>query len=592
MHLLFEGQNFRSYYLCNSRLVMDYAEIAKKYCEDVVNGDIVACQLVKLACQRHLTDLERQYDPDYPFFFNPDVANRRCSFSERFPHIKGKWAGEKIKLEPHQVFFQCAIWGWLKKSNEKRRFNTAYIEVPRKNGKSTDAAIAGLYMLTADDENSSEVFSGATTEKQALEVFRPAWLMTNKTPGFKRKFGVEISGTPRNPTSIHIVSDMSRFEPLIGNPGEGSSPHCTIIDEYHEHRSSDQYDAMETGMGSREQPLMFVITTAGSNIAGPCYEMHLRAKKVLEGTIEDDYLFAVIYTVDEEDDFRDFEVWKKANPNYGVSIIEDYLYRKYTETLTDVTRQNVNLCKHLNKWVNAGVAWMNMVKWMACRDTTLDLEDFKGQPCYVSLDLASKIDICALIMLFETDRGYACFGKYYLPEETVKLPGNEHYDKWVKEGYITQTEGARTDFAYIEEDLIRINEEYPIIELPFDPREAGYLVNNVMKWLPPDSCIEVTQGPAHMSQPMKELEAIIYSNRIFFDGDPVLTWMISNVVKKQGKGTGPTKYYYPTKEKDSSKIDGAVALIMAVGRAMLKEPPVKSIYEGLTYEQMKERMAL
>ena len=594
----------------------NYIEIAHQYCADVLDGTIPACKYVKQACNRHLDDLEKsKSDPEYPFWFSEEKASRRCSFSEKFRHIKGKWTGKRLILSDHQVFIQCAIWGWLKRGSNLRRFATAYIEEPRKQGKSTDAATTGLYMLKMDDEYGAEIYSGATTEKQALEVFRPAWLMAKGSPQFIEKYGIELSGTPKNPTSIYVLDDMSRFELLIGNPGEGSSPSCAIIDEYHEHKSPDQYDTMETGMGSREQPLMFVITTAGNNVAGPCYEMHLRAIKVLESTIEDESLFAIIYTIDEEDDYRDFEVWKKANPNYGVSVIEDYLKRKHNECLTNVAKQNINKCKHLNVWTNAGVAWMNMVKWAQCAKSDLKLENFTGQPCYLSLDLASKIDICALIVLFQTnprevetihideDDGrervivktefdYVTFGKYYLPEETVQMPGNEHYVKWVKEGLITQTPGARTDFLYIEQDIKRINAKNPIIELPYDPRESGYLINNIMEWYDPERCVEITQGPAQMSQPMKELEALIYSNQIFFDGDPILTWMISNVVKKQGRSTGPVKYYYPTKELEKNKIDGAVALIMAVARAMLNEGPPRSIYEDMDEDQIKQRMAL
>lgn len=556
--------------------ISSYSKVAEKYCKDIVSGKISAGRYVVLACQRHLDDLRRQKNKDFPFKFDEKRAEKRCSFSEKLPHTKGKWAGDKIKLEPHQVFIQCAIWGWVKKKDGNRRFSSAFIEIPRKNGKSVDAATAGLYMLAADGEKGAEVYSGATSEKQALEVFRPAWQMANNTPALREHFGISLSGNPKNPTSIYRLSDMSRFEPLIGKPGDGASPHCAIIDEYHEHKTSDQYDTMDTGMGAREQPLMFVITTAGTDTSSPCYDMHLTAIKVLEGTVENEAMFAIIYGIDEADDWKDFEVWKKANPNYGVSIMEDYLYRKYTETMTDPSKQNINLCKHLNKWMNAGVAWMNMAKWAARFDPSLRFKDFAGQQCYAALDLASKIDLCALMLLFRTEKGFVVFGKYYLPEETVNLAGNDHYVKWVKEGYITETEGARTDFRYIEDDLKEINSVCPIIELCFDPREASYLIQNVQEWASFE-CIEIPQGPAQMSEPMKELEAVIYSGQFWFDGDPVLTWMMGNVVKKQGKSSGPVKYYYPTKERAQNKIDGPVAVIMAMSRAMVAEDPEPSI---------------
>jgi len=578
----------------------DYTAIALKYCKDIVSGKIPACDYVKLSCQRHINDLAKQKNRDYPYRFDKALANRRCKFSEAFTHVKGKWAGQKLKLEPFQIYIQCCIFGWVKKETGKRRFRTSYIELPRKNGKSTMAATDGLYMLAADGEKSSEVYSGATTEKQALEVFRPAWQMANKSTGFKDKFKASLSGTPRNPTSIYILSDMSRFEPIVGNPGDGSSPHCAIIDEFHEARTSAQYDSMDTGMGAREQPLMDVITTAGTNTSSPCYEMHMKAAKILEGTIEDDSFFTIIYTINKGQDYRDFNVWIENNPNYGISIQKDFIFQKYTETMTDVNKQNINLCKHLNVWTNAGEAWMNMTKWAACEDKTLRIEDFKGKNCYLSLDLANKIDICAKIQLFsdgtkeveresiDPDTGevvmrktvkekFAFFCKFYLPEDTVGLAGNEHYANWQKEGLLTVTSGARTDFKFIEDDIKADHKNHPVQELAFDPREATYLINNIQEWASFE-CIEVNQGPTMMSEPMKELEALIYDGMIRHDGNKIFTWMMGNVIKKQGRNSGPVKYYYPTKQKDSDKIDGPVALIMAVGQAMLKGAPQESVY--------------
>jgi len=346
-------------------------------------------------------------------------------------------------------------------------------------------------------------------------------------------------------------------------------------------------------MGAREQPMMFVISTAGTDTSSPCYDLYLQAIKVLEKTIEDETFFAILFTISPDDDFKDFEVWKKANPNYGVSINKDYLHRKYKEAMTDASKQNINLCMHLNQWMNAGVAWMNMVKWDACKDESLKLEDFRGQTCYVAFDLASKIDISSLVLVFEYHKenvnGYAVFAKHYLPEETIHWAGNEHYDKWEKGGYITSTPGARTDFKYIEDDLKEINEDHPIFELAFDPKEATYLVNNVMDWLGAERCIEITQGPALMSEPMKETEGLIYDNKLWHSGDPVLTWMMGNVVQRQGRNTGPVKYYYPTKQKNENKIDGAVAMIMAIGRAIQHHE--ESIFENMSKEEILENIA-
>lgn len=568
---------------------MTYAMRANQYCRDVLQGSINVNKYVKLACKRHLDNVEQSMDdPRYPYYFDEDLANIRCAFSEELKHVKDRWAGQKIKLSPHQVFFQAAVWGWVRKVDRVRRFTTALLEVPRKNGKSTDAATTGLYMLVNDGVYSAEVYSGATTEKQALEVFRPAWQMVYNSPALRNSYRLELAGTQKNPTSIYRPEDMSRFEPLIGSPGDGASPSCAIIDEYHEHRSSDQYNTMSTGMGARTQPLILIITTAGTDTSTPCYDLHLQAIKMLEGVLDNDALFALIFGIDPDDDYKDFNVWIKANPNYGISLNEEYLRQRYVETLQDAAKENINKCKHLNVWTNAGIAWMNMAKWEACYKKDLRLEMFKGQASYAALDLANKIDICALILLFPVAATeYAVFGKYYLPEEVLELAGKEHYWKWYKEGRLTITPGASTDYAYIEEDIRNIHKEYPIIELAYDPREATYLIHNLMPYIgthwvngqDQSRCVEINQSPANISEPMKELEAIIYDQRLQHTGDPILTWMVGNVIKRQGRGTGTVKCYYPSKERESAKIDGAVALIMAIGRAMAGQGEA-SIYES------------
>jgi len=285
----------------------------------------------------------------------------------------------------------------------------------------------------------------------------------------------------------------------------------------------------------------------------------------------------LIYTIDEGDDWKDIKTWKKANPNYGVSVSEEYLENKLNEAKQRVSQQNITRCKHLNEWMNVATRWIDLDLWLKCEDKKLRLEGFKDKPCYVGIDLASKIDIASLIQLFRLDDIWYVFAKHYLPSETIWLPQNKHYQQWVAEGWLTETEGARTDFRVVEQDIKDINTINPIKELAFDPREASYLISNIMEWAS-FPCIEIIQGPAQMSEPMKELEAVIHANAMRYNGDPILTWMISNVVKKQGHGGGSVKYYYPTKESDSQKIDGVIALIMALNRAMIGDDD-SSIYE-------------
>ncbi len=282
---------------------MTPSDIARQYASDVVGGAIVACQYVKLACQRFLNDLDRQGDDDWPYVFDEAKADRAVKFMQLMPHTKGKWSSSKSKLvfEPWQVFIEANIFGWVKKDTGKRRFREAYEEIPRKNGKSARLAARGIYLFAADGESGAEVYSGATTEKQAFEVFRPAWMMAHKLENLRNRFGIELSGNQKNPGPMFVMEDMSKFETVIGNPGDGASPHAALVDEYHEHDTDALVDTMQTGMGAREQPLLSIITTAGSNLGGPCYEKRRDVIRILEGQTIDETIFGIIYTIDDSE---------------------------------------------------------------------------------------------------------------------------------------------------------------------------------------------------------------------------------------------------------------------------------------------------
>ena len=545
---------------------------AKRYAKSVVRGKTLVCKWTRLACKRFLDDLTNEKKAVFPYRFNADRAERFCVFAELMPHVKGKWSGTTLILENWQCFLLVNLFGWEDKKTGLRRFQRAFVFLPRKNGKTTIAAIIGLGMLTIEAEPGAEVYCGATSEDQANEVFRPAKAMANKAKGFKEQFGVEVMAS-----SIHREDELSFFRRLIGKPGEGQSPYCAIHDEYHEHPTSEQVDSMNTGMGSRQEPLQLIITTAGVDISSPCKEFDDYARQVIQGIRKDDQLFVLIYAMNEGDDWKDLKTWKKANPNYGVSVSKQYLKNKLNEAKQRVSQQNIIRCKHLNEWMNVSTRWIDADLWRKGEDKKLNIDNYKGEPCFIGLDLASKIDICSLIRLFQWEGLWIAFANHYLPSETIWLPQNQHYQQWLTEGWIIETEGARTDFRQIETDIKKINGINPIVELAFDPREAGYLIADIQEWASFE-CVEIVQGPAHMSEPMKELEAVIHDNKIRHNGDPVLAWMISNVIKKQGKMGGAVKYYYPTKEKDDQKIDGVIALIMALNRAISHEDET-SVYE-------------
>lgn len=535
------------------------------YVSDVLSGKIPACKWVKLACERHIEDIKLSKRATFNYFFDENAAERVCKFIQMMPHTKGKWANKKqrLVLEPWQCFFVMSIFGWMRKDNGKRRYRKALLFVPRKNGKSALAAAIGNYMLCADKEYGAEVYSGATTEKQAYEVFKPAKIMAQQTPDLKDYFGLSIFAS-----NISIAKTGAKFEPIIGNPGDGSSPSCAIIDEFHEHKDDGMYDTMITGMGAREQPLMLMITTAGDNLSGPCYQLLLDCNKILEGSIVDDETFALIYSIDSDDDWTNEEILSKANPNYGVSVDKDFLKARLNEAKNSARKQSAYQTKHLNVWVGSRSAYFNVEKWRQCEDSGLKLDDFEGQTCYVGLDLASKVDIAALELLFPVNKNeYVRFGKYYLPESAIENGVNDHYRGWMKEGWLTITDGEIIDYSVIKDDIIDISTRFNVKVLAYDPFQATMLVTELMN--EGINVVEIRPTVQNFSDPMKTLDGLIRSGSIQHSGDPVMTWMISNVVAREDAKDN----VYPRKERQENKIDGVISLLMALNRAINDTEP-------------------
>ena len=535
----------------------------------------MACKWVRLACKRHIDDLKAAKKKGAIYYFDEAAANKVCAFLSLMPHTKGKWAQKKelIKLQPWQCFTFSALFGWKLAKNGRRRFRKAYVAVPRKNGKSIIGSGIGLYMFAADGEFGAEVYSGATTERQAWEVFRPAKQMLERTPDLREAFGAEVWAK-----ALVNPGDGSRFEPVIGKPGDGSSPSCAIVDEYHEHDTSDLVDTMETGMGSREQPLMLMITTAGFNIAGPCFDQEIEAKKMLDGVLPNDELFALIYTIDEADKWDDPRSLYKANPNLGVSVDEDFLLSQQRQAIQSATHQTRFKTKHLNVWCSAKAQWLNLLEWNKCADYSLRPEQFAGYDNWITLDLASTSDVCVVMQVFKKKVDgkdhYYLFGKYFLPENAIENdPKNRNsYRKWVIEGFLEQHDGAEIDYDLIREHTADMLTKYQPKEVAFDPWKAAHLAQQLMK--DGAEAVEFRQTVQNMSTPMKELESAVKGGRMHHDGNPVLTWMASNVVAKMDAKDN----IYPRKDKNEQKIDGIVAAIMGIARAMV-DADTSSVYE-------------
>ena len=547
----------------------DFAAIALKYAEDVVTGKIDACKWVILACQRHLDDLRRSQKPRtrWQYVFDEAKAARICTFIEVLPHIKGKWAlvkaGETnhITLEPWQCFILCNIFGWVRKTDGKRRFRRAEIRVPRKNGKSILASGIGLFMFAADGEPGAEVYCAATSKEQAGEVFGPAKAMMERHDKLREKLGVKVW------TNALVIKKKScKYMAVSSRPRDGAMAHCFIQDEKHEFTDDQLRDAWVMGMASREQPLELGISTAGNNQAGPCHADEKTVHKILQGSVEDDTFFGIIYTLNPDDDWTKDAALRKANPNYGVSVLVDYLHSKLKEAIRESRKQNIFKTKHLDIWTNASSAWMNMERWNACADSALKAEDFFGEQCVTSADISSKIDLSSGVRLFRYDGDdgrphYAAFWRHWLPEEQTEAPGKEYYQGWVKDGWITKTDYNAIDFELVEDTLVDDVEETGAELFVYDPWNAEQLSQNVARR---SGCtrVELRQSVENLSPAMKQLEAIVVDKRFHFNGDPVASWAMSNVVAHlDRKGN-----LFPGKDAPENKIDPMSALFNALSQ--------------------------
>jgi phage terminase large subunit-like protein len=551
----------------------NYVAIAARYAGDVVSGKILACQWTIKACRRQIDDLEKVKLKSYPYKFDKDKASRICRFIEMLPHIKGEWAktGGRIELQPWQIFILTTVFGWIRKDTGLRRFKTAYLEMPRKNGKSSMSSGVGLYTLCLDSEQGAECYSAATTRDQAKIVWQDAWHMVEKSPGLKSTFGV--STTAR---AISQISTASRFQALSaeGNSLDGLNIHCAIVDELHAHRTRKVFDVLETATGARTQPLLWLITTAGSDRSGICYEQRTYLTKILGGVVQDETYFGVIYTIDDEDDWSDPKIWAKANPNFGASIFPEDIERLCAKALKMPSAQNNFLTKRLSVWVNADTAYFNMAALVKCVDSTLRAEDFLGERCWIGIDLASRRDMAPMVQLFRRDGHIFAFGRYYLPESEIAESDNSQYSGWVKQGLITPTPGNIIDFGYIEDDLREISKECQVVEVAYDPFQATQFATRMLAEGFP--MVEMRAVVKTFSEPMKHLDGLIVDGKFHYNGDPILTWMFSNVVAHYDNKDN----VYPKKERPENKIDGAIALIMALGRAMIGGDEDDSVYNG------------
>jgi phage terminase large subunit-like protein len=533
------------------------------YAYRVASGEIPAGKYHRLACERHLRDREREGTPAFPYRFDLSRAERFFRFAGKLKHYKGEWAGKPIVLEPYQKFRLGSVFGWVHVETGLRRFRTAYNEIPRKNGKSLEAAIVAVYVSFYDQEPGAEGYTLATKLSQAMLVFADAKKLVQSS-GLKDRIKIQARNLNRADTA-------SKLEPLGANPVDGLNPHLICIDEMHQMKTRELMDVMETATGARRQPLNFQITTAGDDMVSPCGDQHDYAVKVLEQVLVDETFFGFIASADPGDDWTLDTTARKANPNYGVSIKPDDLRSLVTKAIHMPSAAAAYQQKRLNLWVNTAAPWLSLEGWRAGQ-SAWSVEELRGASCFGAIDLASKIDLAAFALLFPptpTRTAWRYLVRFFTPADTLVERAHRDrvpYQQWTEEQipgspwpYLTTNAGNRLDQDVLRAAVADARELFGFViqQVGFDPWNAG----NLEKDLQEDGVevLEIPQTLAHMSAPAKEFEADVLDGLVDTGANPMMAVQASNVVVyRDGKDN-----IYPQKKKSRGRIDGIIACIIA-----------------------------
>jgi phage terminase large subunit-like protein len=537
------------------------ADPVSAYAWDVVKGKIITGRLVRLACERHFRDLIDGHKRG--LVWRPDVAIHSIDFCRFLLHSKGEWAGRPVKLEPWQKFIHGSVFGWLRKDG-LRRFRTVYEELGRKNGKSTSAAAVALKGLCADKEPGAEVYSAATKRDQARLVFDEARRMVQRSPRLSKQVQVLQRVLAVNET-------LSSFVPLSADERtlDGLNPHFVVIDELHRHKSRAVLDVLDTAMGSRRQPLIWIITTAGDDNPESVYAAETTyASQVVEGTIKDDSYFAYIATLDPGDAWDDPKVWIKANPNLGISVKMDDLRRQALKASRSPPALVAFKRLRLNMRTSDATRAIDMEVWHRNTSGAWDPAELMQRPFYGAIDLSSRIDLSAWVKLFppiEGERLWKIVPRFWMPADTVQAKSDRdqvQYRRWIDAGLIEITPGNVIDHSEIQTAVLedcRLNEPRAIA---FDPWNATQLAVALEgEGLP---MFEFVQGFRSYNAPTKQLEAWLLSELLDHGGNEVLAWMASNLHVLTDKNENRM----PSKKHSTARIDGISGLIMAIGRSM------------------------
>ena len=500
-------------------------------------------------------------------WFDLNAANHAVNFCEKFLiHSKGKWAGQPFNLLKWQKSSVIMpLFGW-KNADKSRRFRMAYIEIPKKNGKSTLASAIALYLLSADGEPGAEVYCAAADRQQASIVYREARNMTKRSPALRSLLAVRDS---RKEILLDDNDSILRVLSAEAYTSEGLNIHSLIFDELHAQKTRDLWDALRYGGAAREQPMLVSITTAGWDVNSICYEQHTYAARILddEDPHFDDSFFAYISAADNGADWKSLKTAKSANPSYNITIQERDFREAIKEAVESPRKENSYKRYRLNLWTEQAERWLSMDKWDAC-DSPVDAEALEGAACWVGLDLSSTTDISAAVLVFPEEPGCIAIPMFWIPEEGARERERRDrvpYTQWARDGLIEMTPGNVIDYDIIRTRLNELNEKYPIQEIAIDRWNATHLSTQLMS-----DGLEVVafgQGYASMSAPTKELEAHVISRKLAHGGNPVLRWVASNIAAEED-AAGNIK---PSKKRSPERIDGIVALIMGIGLSMARE---------------------
>ena len=506
------------------------------------------------------------------YYYDKKAADRVIFFIENhIRHIKGELGGQTFKLLDFQKKIISDLFGWKDRETNLRRFRTAYLALPRKNGKSTLISGIALYMTLADKEPSAEVYVAAGDRSQAGIIFDVASSMVRADPQLNQHLKVFKN-------SIIHEKTNSTFKAISAEASSkyGYNCSCIVMDEFFVQKDDSLWNALTTSTGSRRQPLTIAITTAGYNKESICYKTQEYGMKVAEGIIDDPTFYYVNFCASEDDDWTDPEVWKKANPGLEAGVLKlDYIKTECEKAQRMTSYENIFKTLHLNIWTTSEAKFLSDKKWMDCDLGKINLDDFKGMNCYAGLDLASVRDISAFVLLFVDDEKYFTIPYFFVPQENAFIRSRRDgvdYIAWEKEGFMEFTSGDVTDYNYIKKRIKEISEKVVLKKLMYDRWNASQLIIDLVDdGLP---CEPFGQGFASMSAPTKELEKLILNKQINHSGNPILRWMCSNLSMK----IDPAGNIKPDKSKSSEKIDGIVSLVMALGGYMNDDDKTDSNY--------------